>query len=118
MNKKYLIRFLKAKHREAYTLLTEIYCEVILEVGPAMALDIIHDDLLKEAGEDIPLNYTSLAHAIKKYKRKTSVNTKSKSVKWEFLDAHELTEKQLGPGKFKLPHSEAGKGKEGKSKAS
>jgi hypothetical protein len=122
MNKKYIIRFLKEGQRGAYTLLVEMYSEIITCVGPAMSLQIIRDDLQKESEEELVLNYSSLAHAIKKYKRKaetkSNVTSEAKMEKWEFLDAHEISEKHLTPGKFKLPQVDAGKDKESKSKAS
>lgn len=122
MHKKYIIRFLKEGQRGAYTLLVDVYGEVITSIGPAMALHIIRDDLQKESEEEVVLNYSSLAHAIKKYKSKaktkTNVESELKMEKWEFLDAHEITEKQLTPGRFKLPHVDADKNRESKSKAS
>lgn len=121
MNKKYIIRFLKEGQRGAYTLLVEMYSEIITCVGPAMSLQIIRDDLQKESEEELVLNYSSLAHAIKKYKRKaetkSNVPSEAKMEKWEFLDAHEISEKHLTPGRFKLPQVDAGKSKESKSKA-
>lgn len=121
MTKKYIIRFLKEGQRGAYTLLVEMYGEIITSVGPAMSLQIIRDDLQKESDEEVVLNYSSLAHAIKKYKRKaetkTNANTEPKIDTWKFLDAHEISEKQLMPGRFKLPQVDAGKSKESKSKA-
>jgi len=121
MNKKYIIRFLKERQRGAYTLLAEMYDEIITSVGPAMSLQIIRDDLQKDSEEEVVLNYSSLAHAIKKYKRraKTKSNAKAepKIDTWKFLDAHEISEKQLPPGRFKLPQVDAGKSKESKSKA-
>lgn len=121
MNKKYIIRFLKERQRGAYTLLVEMYSEIVTSIGPTIALQIIRDDLQKESEEEVLLNYSSLAHAIKKYKRKVkakaNVTLEAKMEKWEFLDAHEITEKHLAPGKFKLPQVDAGKCKESKSKA-
>ncbi len=122
MNKKYIIRFLKEGQRGAYTLLVEMYSEIITSVGPSMSLQIIRDDLQKESEEELVLNYSSLAHAIKKYKRKaetkSTVTSEARMDKWEFLDAHEISAKHLTPGKFKLPQVDAGKDKESKSKAS
>ena len=121
MNKKYIIRFLKERQRGAYRLLAEMYDQIITSVGPAMSLQIIRDDLQKESEEEVVLNYSSLAHAIRKYKCKAETKSNSKGEPkidtWEFLDAHELGEKQLTPGRFKLPHVDAGKGKDFKSKA-
>ena len=121
MNKKYIIRFLKERQRGAYTLLVEMYSEIVTSIGPTISLQIIRDDLQKESEEEVLLNYSSLAHAIKKYKRKVkakaNVTLEAKMEKWEFLDAHEITEKHLAPGKFKLSQVETGKSKESKSKA-
>lgn len=114
MDKKFMIRFLKEGKRGAYTLLVDMYREVITSVGPTMALQIIRDDLQKESEAEVVLNYSSLAHAIKKYKRKVETDATSElkiEKKWEFLDAHEIAEKQLSPGRFKLPQVTAGKGK-------
>lgn len=122
MDKIYVIRFLKEGKRGAYTLLVDMYSEVITSVGPSMALQIITDDLQKESEDKVVLNYSSLAHAIKKYKRKVkaeiNVASELKRAKLEFLDAHEIKEKQLTPGRFKLPHVDARKSKAPKSKAS
>lgn len=98
---------MKERQRGAYTLLVEMYSEIVTSIGPAMSLQIIRDDLQKESEEEVVLNYSSLAHAIKKYKRgaktKSNVTSEAKIEKWKFLDAHEISEKQLTPGRFKLP---------------
>lgn len=100
MEKKHLIRFLKEKKRGTYTLLVEMYANVVSSMAVTMALEIIREDLEQESGEPLALNYFSLAQAIAKYKKRGS----SKSGvprKWEFKDANE-TKDQLVPGKFKI----------------
>jgi hypothetical protein len=112
---------LKERQRGAYTLLVEMYSEIVTSIGPAMSLQIIRDDLQKDSEEEVVLNYSSLAHAIKKYKRRAKAKSNAKAEPkidtWKFLDAHEISEKQLTPGRFKLPQVDAGKSKESKSKA-
>ena len=121
MEKKLIIRFLKQRKRGIYNTITEAYAGVIASMSITMALEIIREDLEKDAEEEVVLNYSSLAHAIKKYKRKaktkSNVASEPKMDTWEFLDAHEITEKHLAPGKFKLPQVDASKSKDSKSKA-
>jgi hypothetical protein len=121
MEKKLIIRFLKQRKRGVYNAITDTYAGVITSMSITMALEIIREDLQKISEEEVVLNYSSLAHAIKKYKRKakpkSNVALAPKMDKWEFLDAHEITEKHLAPGKFKLPQFDARKSKDSKSKA-
>jgi hypothetical protein len=103
LEKKYIIEFLKERKRGVYTLIVNTYIDVISSMGINMALRVIKDDLEKEAGTTVELNYFSLAKAISKVEKKAS--NRSTSVvnkKWEFKDAHELKESQLPPGRFKL----------------
>jgi hypothetical protein len=121
MEKKLIIRFLKQRKRGVYNAITDAYAGVITSMSITMALEIIREDLEKDAEEEVVLNYSSLAHAVKKYKgkakAKSNVASEAKMDKWEFLDAHEISDKHLTPGRFKLPQVDAGKSKESKSKA-
>ena len=100
MEKKHIIKFLNAKKRGVYTLLVEMYSDVITSMAITMALEIIREDLENESGEKVRLNYFSLAQAVAKFKKKAKA--KSESRKLEFKDAHELIEKQKSPGTFTL----------------
>jgi len=103
MEKKLVIQFLKEGTRGVYPLLVKLYAEKINSVGPMMALKIIQADLEKEAGETVAINYNSLAHAMKKKKGKSEERKPGIIEEFEFLDAHEIKERQLGAGRFKLP---------------
>jgi hypothetical protein len=103
MEKKHIIRFLKEKKRGAYTLMVEMYADVITSMTVTMALELIKEDLEKDSGEVVELHYFSLARAISRFKKKTT--TKPGAViarNWKFKDTHEIKEGQLGPGNFKL----------------
>lgn len=103
MEKKYIIEFLKERKRGVYALIVNTYIDVISAMGINMALKVIKDDLEKEAGCTVELNYFSLAKAISKLEKKTSNrSTTIVTRKWEFKDAHETKENQTAPGKFKL----------------
>ena len=121
MEKKLIIRFLKQRKRGVYNAITDAYAGVIASMSITMALEIIREDLEKDAEEEVVLNYSSLAHAIKKYKckakAKSNVTSEAKMDKWDFLDAHEISEKHLAPGRFKLPQVDADISKDSKSKA-
>ena len=100
MEKKHIIRFLNAKKRGIYTLLVEMYADVITSMAITMALEIIREDLEKEAREKVQLNYFSLAQAAAKFKKKAKAKPESR--KMEFKDAYEQSDKQNSPGKFTL----------------
>ena len=100
MEKKHIIKFLNAKKRGVYTLLVEMYADVISSMAITMALEIIREDLEKEASEKVQLNYFSLAQAVAKFKKKAKAKPESR--KPEFKDAHELSDKQKSPGTFTL----------------
>ena len=100
MEKKQIVKFLKAKKRGVYTLLVEMYSDVISSMATTMALDIIRGDLENESGEKVELNYFSLAQAVAKFKKKAKAKTKMR--KPEFKDAHELSDMQRRPGTFTL----------------
>ncbi len=103
LEKKYIIEFLKERKRGVYTLIVNTYIDVISSMGINMALRVIKDDLEKQAGTTVELNYFSLAKAISKVEKKASNrSTTVVTKKWEFKDAHELKESQLPPGRFKL----------------
>ena len=106
MEKKYIIEFLRERKRGVYTLIVNTYIDVISAMGITMALRVIKDDLEKEAGTTVELNYFSLTKAASKLERKVSQRSaKGVNRKWEFKDAHEMKEKQMAPGMFKLDQS-------------
>jgi hypothetical protein len=103
MEKKHIIRFLKEGKRGAYTLLVKMYADEVLSMGTSLALEIIKEDLQQQTSEPIHLNYTSLAHAIARFKKTNKeVRSNGQPRKWVFKDAHETTDRQLAPGRFKL----------------
>jgi hypothetical protein len=103
MEKKYIIEFLKEKKRGVYTLIVNTYVDVISAMGITMALRVIKDDLEKEAGAEVKLNYFSLAKAASKLERKVSQrSTTVVTRKWEFKNANQMKENQTVPGMFKL----------------
>lgn len=103
MEKKYIIEFLKERKRGVYDLIVNTYMDVISNMAITMALKIIKDDLEKEAGTTVELNYFSLAKAVSKLEKKeTKHSTAAVTRKWEFKDAHEMKESQTAPGRFKL----------------
>jgi len=101
MEKKHIIRFLKEKKRGVYTLVVEMYADVITSMAVTMALEIIKEDLEKESGGVVEIKYFSLAQAISKFKKRASSGHGVKR-KWEFKDANEMKENQSAPGKFKI----------------
>jgi hypothetical protein len=103
MEKKIIIRFLKEKRRGAYTLLVEMYADVIVSMGTKMALELIREDLEMDSGASVELQYFSLARAIGRFKKKATTKPGVAATrKWEFRDTNEIKESQLSPGKFKI----------------
>lgn len=103
MEKKTIIRFLNEKKRGAYTLLVEMYADVVTEMPITLALTVIKEDLEKETGAPAELHYFSLAKAIARLKnRATTKSGVLTTRKREFKDVHEIEDSQLGPGKFKI----------------
>lgn len=103
MEKKHIIKFLKLRKRGVYTLIVEVYADVITSMAITMALEVIAEDLQKESGEKVELNYFSLAQAVAKFKKKIEVDPRIKKSTNRFKDANELEEKQTKPGGFKCP---------------
>ena len=101
MEKKHIVKFLNAKKRGVYTLIVELYADVVSSMAITMALDIIHEDLEKETGAKVELNYFSLAQAVAKYKKKVNAKSIDGSKKWQFKDANEIKDQSV-PGKFKI----------------
>jgi hypothetical protein len=119
MEKKHIIRFLKEKKRGVYTLIVEMYADVVTSMAVTMALEIIKEDLEKDLGKGlgkdlgkgleeqsgtkVDINYFSLAQAISKYKKEKTISHSGLVAKeWAFKDTHELKENQTAPGKFKI----------------
>ena len=100
MEKKHIIKFLNAKKRGVYTLLVEMYSDVITSMETTMALEIIRADLEKDSEEEVKINYYSLAQAVAKFKKKAKLKPESRQL--DFKDAHELSDKQKSPGTFTL----------------
>ena len=103
MEKKHIIKFLKLRKRGVYTLMVELYSDVITSMAVTMALEVIAEDLEKESGEKVDLNYFSLAQAVAKFKKKIEAKPGDKKRPHHFPDAHEATDKQIKPGGFKCP---------------
>lgn len=105
MDKKYIVRFLKEKRRGVYNTIVQAYSDIVFDGNVAMVIEMIKDDLARETGEEVDLNYNSLVHAIKKYKAveakhdKTLPSPKQKDI--QFKDMHELPRQLHQPGKFK-----------------
>jgi len=107
MDKRYIIDFLKERKRGVYALIVNMYMDVITSMGVTMALRVIKDDLQKETGEEVDLNYFSLAKAVSKLEKKIAHrSTTIVTRKWEFKDASEMKDTELPPGKFKLGQSD------------
>ena len=100
MEKQHIIKFLKAKKRGVYTLLVEVYADVLTSMAITMALEIIQQDLEKESGVKVEINYFSLAQAVAKFKKKAKEKLGSR--KLEFKDVHEQSHKQKPAGTFTL----------------
>ena len=100
MEKKHIIRFLKEKKKGSYTILVRAYAEQIASMSVVMALEIIREDLQQDSEEQIELNYFSLARAVARFKKKNPQTASPKQ--FQFKDAHELKNVQLGPGRFKI----------------
>lgn len=72
MDKKYIVRFLKERKRGVYTLIVNMYVDVVTNMPVTMALQVIKDDLQKETGDSLELNYFSLAKAVSKLENRIS----------------------------------------------
>lgn len=103
MEKKHIIKFLKLKKRGVYKLIVELYADVITSMAVTMALEVIAEDLEKESGETVNLNYYSLAQAAAKLKKDIKSKPAEKKGTNRFKDANELEEKQTKSGGFKVP---------------
>lgn len=102
IDKHHIIKFLQAKRRGVYTLLVDVYADVINSMGKNMALEVIKEDLEKVSETKIELNYFSLAQAISRYRKKAKSNPEQVQRTWEFKDSHELPKDDLIPGRFRL----------------
>ncbi|HYF68758.1 MAG TPA: hypothetical protein VD884_11510 [Ohtaekwangia sp.] len=103
MEKKHIIKFLKLRKRGVYTLIVELYSDVITSMAVTMALEVIAEDLQNESGETVNINYYSLAQAVAKFKKEIEGKHGEKKSANRFKDANELEEKQTKPGGFKVP---------------
>lgn len=100
MEKKHLIRFLKERKKGSYSVLVQAYQELIASMPIVMAMEIVQENLQKDTGERIELNYFSLARAVTRFKKKNPQTAHSKQ--FQFKDAHEIDDVQLSPGRFKI----------------
>lgn len=103
MEKRLIVRFLTEKRRGAYTLVVEEYAPLIFSMSHTMALTIIQEDLERESGASVALNYFSLARAIATYKKNLQPATRVVKSKMEFKDSNELKEGQPDPIVFNIP---------------
>ena len=102
MEKKTIIRFLNEKKRGAYTLLVEMYADVVTEMPITLALTVIKEDLEKETAAPVELHYFSLVKAISRLKKKATKKSGALTTrKREFKDSNEIENSQLGTGRFK-----------------
>lgn len=101
VDKKHIVRFLKEKKRGVYSLMVEMYPDVITNMAITMALEVIKEDLEKESGTVVEMNYFSLAQAIAKFKKKACAGG-NVTRRWDFKDANELKQDQSAPGKFRI----------------
>ena len=103
MEKKHVIRFLKERRRGAYTLLVKLYAEEVTSMSVKMVLEFIKEDLEKESGTSVQLRYFSLARAVARFKKSATGKPGALTTrKREFKDAHEIEDRQLRPGEFKV----------------
>lgn len=102
MEKRHIVKFLNEKRRGIYTVIVEVYAEVVQSTGIRMALEVIKEDLEKVSEGKIELSYFGLAQAIGRYKKKLKTNPETRKRKFDFKDAHELKDNQVVPGRFKL----------------
>ena len=102
MEKKQIVRFLKSKKRGIYTLIVELYSDAVKSMATTMVLEIIRDDLERECGHKVELNYHSLAKAVARFRKKRRSKLSGEKQKWQFPDASEIPDSQLRPGKFTI----------------
>ncbi|MBL0742100.1 hypothetical protein [Chryseolinea lacunae] len=120
MEKKHIIKFLQQRKKGVYNLIVQLYANVITSMGPTMAMDIVKDDLEKEAGTPVEIHYFALAQAILRYKKKNpkvSSGSLEGGQRFSFKDAYELNDVQLVPGRFKRDKIGSSISKNAKSKS-
>jgi hypothetical protein len=107
MNKKHIITSLNKKKRGVYDMIVKIYDEVIESMPLIIAHDFIEEELGKESGTKIKLNYFSFAHAVYRLKKKRLTKTVNPNShvnlpqKWNFRDSHEIPNDHPRAGTFK-----------------
>lgn len=102
MEKKNVVKFLNARKRGVYRLLVEMYPEEVTSMPITIALEIIREDLGRESGEMVDLNYNSLARAVARSRKKSKAKGEVGIRTRDFKDANELTDNRSAPGKFKI----------------
>ncbi len=103
MKKAHIVRFLKEGRRGIYKIIVEVYSDLITSSGVNLILELIQEDLERETGEKVTLNYFSLNRAITTH-RKSGQSTALKpptKKKYDFKDTHE-GKKEEPPGRFKI----------------
>ena len=83
-------------------MLVQMYSEEVTSMPVTIALEIIREDLRKESGEKVDLNYNSLARAVARSKKKSTAKDEVGMRKRDFKDANELADSRTAPGKFKI----------------
>lgn len=103
MEKKHIVKFLETKNkRGVYTLIAELYADVVTSMTTTMALEVIREDLERDCGQKVELNYFSLAQAVARLRKKKGPKSPGEKGKWQFRDASEMPEADRRPGKFNL----------------
>lgn len=100
MDKKYIQMFLKSRKRGVYNAIAEMYADVVMGMATTMATEVIKEDLAKELGEPVDLNYHSLSQAVLRLKRKGILKTSA--TKMEFKNSNELPHSHSKAGSFKI----------------
>jgi hypothetical protein len=100
MKKKHVLAFLKSRKRGVYTMLAEMYADVVTSMAITMAIEVIKEDLEKELGETVELHYHSLSQAVLRLKRKGILKATVSPIKIDFKNANELPQSKNKAGSF------------------
>ena len=80
-----------------------MYADEVTSMSVKMVLEFIKEDLEKEPGTSVQLRYFSLARAVARFKKSAAGKPGALTPrKREFKDAHEIEDRQLRPGEFKV----------------
>ena len=100
---------LKGKQKKSYSLLVKKYFDLIEELGPKVALTEIKEEIEKETGETIEMNYQSLSQAFGRLKKSSGYKARAKSGdgvqkgRYDFKEEYEASSAKK-PGSFKIPN--------------